>query len=261
MSSMRSSWAVTWSVWRALFLREALHRLFNRRAAWVWLLVEPMAHIAFLLLIFTTFGVRHVGGIETALWLMVGMLGFFMFKRTMTIAMAAVDMARPLFAYRQVRPVDAVLVRAASEGTLMLVISLIFLVTAALFGLDVCADDWLNVASAFAVLWLLGLAMGSVLSVPRTLVAEVGDIVNIVIMPLYLISGVIFPLSTLPQPYRDWLLYNPIAHAIEHARLGFAAHYSTVEGVNLGYTLAFALVGLLLGLALHRVYRKRLIAQ
>lgn len=261
MSGARSAWAITWSVWRAMFLREALHRLFHRRAAWVWLLVEPMAHIAFLQLVFTTFGVRHVGGIETALWLMVGLLGFFIFKRTMTIAMAAVDMARPLFAYRQVRPLDAVLVRAASEGTLMLVISLAFLVAAALFGLDVRADDWFDVAVAFAALWLLGLAVGLVLSVPRTLAAEVGEIVHIVTMPLYLISGVIFPLSTLPQPYRDWLLYNPVAHALEHARLGFAAHYSAVEGVNLGYTLAFALVGLLLGLALHQVYRKRLIAQ
>lgn len=261
MSGVRSNWAITWSVWRAMFLREALHRLFHRRAAWVWLLVEPMAHIAFLLLVFTVLGVRHVGGIETALWLMVGMLGFFMFKRTMTIAMAAVDMARPLFAYRQVRPVDAVLVRAASEGTLMLVISICFLAAATLFGLDVRADDWVDVAAAFAALWLLGLALGAVLSVPRTLVAEVGEIVNIITTPLYLISGVIFPLSALPQPYRDWMLYNPIAHALEHARSGFAAHYSAVEGVDLSYTLAFALIGILLGLALHQVYRNRLIAQ
>jgi capsular polysaccharide transport system permease protein len=244
-----------------MFLREALHRLFHRRGAWVWLLAEPMAHIAFLLFVFAVMGVRHVGGIESPLWLMVGLLGFFMFKRTMTIAMGAVTMAKPLFAYRQVKPIDAVLVRAASEGVLVGVISIVFLVVAALFGVDILADDWLRVLAAFLTLWLLGLGFGLVLSVPRELAAEVGDIVNIVTTPLYLLSGVMFPLAAVPQPYRDWLLLNPVAHPLEHARQGFAAHYVAVEGIELAYPLMVAFIAVLLGLALHRVFHSRLIAQ
>lgn len=258
--SQRTPLAVTWSVWRALFLREALHRLFHRRAAWVWLLVEPIAHIAFLLFIFTVLRVRHVGGIETALWLMAGLLGFFMFKRTMTIAMAAVSMAKPLFAYRQVLPVDAVLVRGASEGLLMLIISVVFLVGAAFLGVDVAADDWLQVAAATGCLWLLGLGVGLAVSVPRMLVPEVGDLVGILTTPLYLISGVIFPLSSIPLPYRDWLLYNPIAHLLELLRLGFGSHYAAVEGRSWSYPLFWALGLICLGLVLHRVYHRRLVA-
>lgn len=261
MMRIRSSWAITWSVWRAMFLREALHRLFHRRAAWVWLFAEPIAHIAFLIFIFTVLGFRHVGGIETALWLMVGLLGFFMFKRTMTIGMGAVAMVKPLFAYRQVRPGDAVLVRCASEGVLMLMINGLFLAAAALFGLDVAADDWLQVGAALLLLWLQGLGVGMLLSVPRELAAEVGDIVNMVTTPLYLLSGVMFPLAAIPQPYRDWLLLNPVAHGIELIRQGFADHYLITDGVEWGYPLFFALITILLGLALHRVYRHRLIAQ
>lgn len=261
MSGVRSSWSITWSVWRAMFLREALHRLFHRRAAWLWLLAEPVAHIAFLIFIFTVLGMRHVGGIETALWLTTGLLGFFMFKRTMTIAMGAVAMAKPLFAYRQVKPADAGLVRAASEGVLMAVISALFYLAAALMGVEVMADDWLRVAFAFLLLWLLGLGVGLLLSVPRELAAEVGEIVNMVTTPLYLLSGVMFPLAAVPQPYREWLLLNPVAHGIELARLGFAGHYVAAEGIGWAYPLLFALVTLFLGLALHRVYRHRLIAQ
>lgn len=257
----RSSWSITWSVWRAMFIREAMHRLFHRRAAWVWLLAEPVAHIAFLIFIFTVMRMRHVGGIETALWLMTGMLGFFMFKRTMTVAMGAVAMAKPLLAYRQVKPVDAVLVRAASEGVLMAVISVLFYLAAALLGVEVMADDWLEVVSAFLLLWFLGLGVGLLLSVPRELAAEVGDIVSMVTTPLYLLSGVIFPLAVIPQPYREWLLLNPVAHGIELARLGFASHYVAANGINWAYPVLFALGACFLGLALHRVYRHRLIAQ
>lgn len=258
---VRSPLAVTWSVWRALFLREALHRLFHRRAAWVWLFLEPIGHIVFLMALFMAMQVRVVGGMDTGVWIMVGLVAFFMFKRTMSIAMAAVTMAKPLFAYRQVKAVDAVLVRGASEGVLMAVIAVVLLAVAGFLGLEVWPDDWLRVFAGFVGLWLVGLGLGMIISVPRELVPEVGEIVNLAMTPLYLLSGVIFPLAAIPQPYRDWLLLNPIAHGVETVRLGFAAHYAVVDGVQLLYPFGFALVCLLAGLVMHVLYRNKLIAQ
>ena len=244
-----------------MFLREALYRLFHRRAAWLWLLLEPIAHIAFLMFIFTVLGMRVIGGVQAGVWIMVGLLGFFMFKRTMTLAMAGVGMAKPLFAYRQVKPVDAVLVRAATEGLLMLAISVVLLLAASLLGLSVWPDDWLGVLAAFLGLWLLGLGLGLMLSVPRELVHEVGEIVYMAMTPLYLFSGVMFPLATVPQPYRDWLALNPIAHGVEAMRLGFVSHYATFPGLDFIYPYIFALVTILLGLALHHIYQKKLVQQ
>lgn len=257
----RSSLAVTWSVWRALFLREALYRLFHRRAAWVWLLLEPIGMIAFLVAVYEVLRVRVVGGIGAGLWIMVGLLGFFLFRRTMTLTMAAVSMAKPLFAYRQVRAVDAVLVRGATEGMLMSVIALLLLFAAGFVGLEVMPDNLLVVLANALGLWLLGLGLGLILSVPRELVPEVGEIVNLVMTPLYFLSGAIFPLATIPSPYLDWLLLNPVAHGLEGMRLGFADHYAPVEGLAQAYPFAFGLVCLLIGLVLHRIYRKRLIQQ
>ena len=71
-------------MYRALFLREALTRLMSGRAAWFWLLAEPVFHVSYMLFIFTVIRVRTVGGIDTVLWLIVGMLGFFIFRRTGT---------------------------------------------------------------------------------------------------------------------------------------------------------------------------------
>src|SRR3990167_3285203 len=109
---------ITLSVWEALFLRETVSRLSAGRAAWLWLLMEPVFHIVFLMFIFAIIRMEVVGGVDTAVWLMVGLLAFFMFKRTALQAQNAIDANQALFAYRQVKPVDTVLVRAALEGFL-----------------------------------------------------------------------------------------------------------------------------------------------
>ena len=79
-------------------------------------------------------------------------------------------------------------------------------------------------------------------------------------LPLYLISGVILPLSTVPQPYRDWLLFNPIAHGLEATRLGFSPTYHAVPELSMPYLHAAAISLVFLGLALHKRFANRLLA-
>lgn len=261
MSAPRTPLSITLSVWKALFLREALARLFGHRAAWFWLLIEPAFHVAYLMVIFSIMRLRSIGGIDTTVWLMIGLLAFFMFRHTATQVMNAVSANKALFAYRQVKPVDTVLVRAALEGLLMTCVTALFLFGAGLYGLNVIPADPLAVFEAFFAMWLMGMGFGLVASVASELVPELGRIVNLIMMPLYMISGVMFPLAIVPQPYRDWLLLNPLAHGLEAARLGFAPHYHAVPELSLAYLYACALVTIFLGLALHRRFAIRLATQ
>lgn len=261
MNTARTPAVITLSVWNALFLREAVSRLSAGRAAWLWLLLEPVAHIVFLMFIFALIRMHVVGGVDTAVWLMVGMLAFFMFKRTATQAQNAVDANQALFAYRQVKPVDTVLVRAALEGFLMVLVATILFGGAGLFGIGIVPADPLAVLEAFFGLWLLGLGLGLMASVAIELVPELGKFLDLTMTPLYFFSGVVFPIASVPLPYRDWLLFNPVVHGLEAARLGFAPHYHAVPGLSIAYTYSFALLGIFLGLALHVRFAMRLIAK
>jgi capsular polysaccharide transport system permease protein len=257
----RSHLEITLAVWKALFLREALGRLFSARASWFWLLAEPVFNVAYMLVIFSVIRVRHVGGIETVVWLMVGMLAFFMFKRTGTQVQNAIGANQTLFTYRQVKPVDTLLVRAGLEGLLMIIVASILLLGAAIFGYSVVPADPLAVLEAFFGLWLVGLGFGLVTSVLIELVPELGRVLKLVMMPLMILSGVIIPVSAVPQPYRDWLLLNPVAHGLEAARLGFAPYYHAVPELSVAYIYQFALVSIFLGLALHRRFAMRLVTK
>jgi capsular polysaccharide transport system permease protein len=258
---MRSPLTVTLTVWKALFLREALSRISRERVSWLWLLLEPVVHIVFLMALFTFMRVRHVGGIETAIWIMVGMLAFFMFRRPAQQAMYAVAMGTPLYTYRQVKPVDTVLVRSGLEGFLMVVISALLFSATALTGILVAPADPLAVVAAFFGLWALGLGYSLIISVAGEILPELGHLFTMALQPLYLASGVMVPIVVIPEPYRDWLMLNPVAHGLEAARVGFAPLYRTASDVSLGYLYSFAGVLIFFGLALHRRFVRRLAAQ
>ncbi|KAF7598828.1 MAG: ABC transporter [Candidatus Dactylopiibacterium carminicum] len=248
---------VTLSVWYALLLRESLTRLFSRRAAWAWLMAEPLFHIAYMLAIFTGIRAYKMGGVDVAIWLITGMCAFFMFRRVASQGQNAISANQALFSYRQVLPVDTVIVRALLEGVLMLLVTCVLLAGAALFGHDVVPDEPLLVIGAAFGLWLIGLGWGLITSVLCGLVAEVGNLIGF----LMLLSGAIMPINSIPQPYRDYLILNPLVHGIDAVRLGFAPYYHAIPELSLPLLYAWALGMLALGLILQVHYRERLMHQ
>lgn len=255
----QSSLYITLAVWRALFLREAVTRLSRERGAWVWLLVEPVIHLSVTMFIFTVIRVRVVSGMNSTIWILYGLLGMFLFMRTGTQAKNAIDANKALFAYRQVKPVDTVLSRAFLEGFLLIIIACIMFGFTYLFGIGVLPEDPLTLIYATLTLWLLGLSYGLNTSVMSELVPEFDKLLKPIMGPLYMLSGVVFPVASVPNPYREVLLYNPIAHCLEAIRAGISSYYHPFPGMDIHYAFLFALASLLFGLALQKRFAVQLV--
>jgi capsular polysaccharide transport system permease protein len=258
---VRPPLVVTLAVWKALFLREAVYRMSQDRISWFWLVVEPLSHVLILMWMFAIFRQRVIGGGETAVWIMVGVLGFFMPRNIMTRAMDGIVSSEALYGFRQVKPVDTVVARALLEGALESFIFLAIFVGAGLYGFDVLPADPLGAIAALATLWLTGLGLGLTFSVLGSLVPEFGRMVRLMIQPIYMLSGVIFPLVLLPPQLRDVLLVNPVTHAIEAARLAFMPAYHSAPGIDLWYAVQFAVVMLFIGLVLQVRYSADLVTR
>lgn len=212
------------------------------------------------MLIFTYLRVRHIGGINTALWIMIGLLAFFMFRRAAAGMMEVVGGSRQLYAQPQIKPVDTALVRAVLEGVLMAIIAAIMVIGVGLFNLDAVPADPLLVVMAMFGLWLFGAGYGLIGSLAQELVPAVGAIMSFILRVLYFTSGPIIPLSMLvPYKYHYWLTLNPIYSGIEKARLGFASYYHVIPGVSLYYLYFCAIVAIFFGLALHVRYSRQCI--
>lgn len=257
----RSQIAIVFAVWRALFLREAVTRVSESRAAWLWLLLEPVAHLTIVMVIFSAVRSRLVAGVEFALFLAVGILAYNLFRNAATRSMAAISANRALFAYRQVKPVDVVLVRAFLEGVIQFFVGTVLLAAMSVFHFDTLPHDPLAVFAIFALFWAFGTGVGLMLSAGSTLVPEVGKLANLFFVPLYFLSGVLYSPTILPPQMRDWLLLNPLMHGLELLRGAFFHNYTLVSGVEVGYLALFACTSVFLGLTLHVRFATRLVME
>lgn len=258
----RSSWQVTRSVWYAMFMREAISRTMSDRMGWFWMIFEPVAFIAIMVGIRSFIsGDRLISNAPFIPWMIVGLMGFSLAREGMLRGMGAVDANSALFAYRQVQPVDPVLVRNFLEGMLRSFVFLIFIGGGLLLGLDFYPDNALRAFYAWLSLWCLGLGAGLVVSVAATMIPELGKIVRMLSLPLLIISGVIFPLNQMPRWLLEYLMLNPIPHALETLRLGFFESYRTIHGTSMLYFWFITLSLNALGLIMHLRFVDRLKAK
>ncbi len=261
ITAPRSSLSVTFAVWSALFLREAVARLSATRGAWVLIVLEPVLHACFMLLLYTVLRARSVAGADVAVWLVLGVTGYFTVQNVFQRAMGAVDANKALFAYRQVRPIDTVIVRAGLEALLGLLILSSLLGILAFLGHSVIPNSAMEAMLAFIGLMLCALGVGLVLSVLSELVPEAGNLMMFLFRPLYFLSGAIFPLSAIPIQYREWAFYNPFAHGLELLRGGFFSVYHLAPEANFEYLYGFAAASIFFGLALQVRFSQKLRAQ
>jgi capsular polysaccharide transport system permease protein len=245
-----------------MFMREAISRTMSDRMGWFWMIFEPIAFIGIMA------GIRgFISGDKLIVnapfipWMVAGLMGFFLVREGMLRGMGAVDANRALFSYRQVRPVDPVLVRNFLEGMLRTFVFVIFIALGLMLGFDFFPDNALKAFYAWFSIWSLGLGLGLVTSVGATLIPEIGKIIRMLSLPLLIISGVMFPLNQLPHWLLEYLMLNPIPHGLETLRLGFFEKYNTIHGTSMLYFWMVTLTLNALGLLMHLRFTDRLKAQ
>ena len=259
---MSSPFRKTLTVWKALFLKDALSRFFGSRAAWVWLLLEPSVHVGVLAVIYTVIRSKSLQGAEVQPWLAVGMVSFFVFRRTAVQVLHSIDCNKPFFAFREVRPFDAALCRGGVEAFAMFFVSLIIVAALAVAGFNMFPDNLITCILAYYGLWFLGFGYGLISSVSMRLVPDSGFILQMLMLPMYIISGVMMPAAIVPEPYRELLLLNPVLHGVESMRIGFWGEvYHHAGDISLAYLYAWDLVLVVIGMALYRALETRLVRQ
>lgn len=265
MSTMqrRTPWQVTRSVWHAMFMREAVSRTMANRMGWFWMIAEPVAMIVIMILVRTQIrGTnRLIINADFIPWMVVGLLGFYVIREGLSRSQGAISSAQALFAYRQVHPVDTVLVRTYLDGMLRTIVLVIFIIGGMALELHIFPDNALLALFNWISIWLLALGIALIVSVGSKLIPETSKIINMLSLPLMILSGVIFPINNLPHAALEYLMLNPIVHALELLRLSFFEHYHVVKGTSTLYLWLWILILNGLGLLLHIRYKDRLKAK
>jgi len=96
-------------------------------------------------------------------------------------------------------------------------------------GYKVRMDRPLEFLLAYFSIVALATSLSLLLMSVQAFVPEVRKGVGVVMRFLYLISGVILPMSVVPWEYRQYFLWNPLLHAMELAREAFFPAFHAVD--------------------------------
>lgn len=237
----------------ALLLRELSSRFGRSRGGFLWVLIEPIAHLLVPVFIFAYIRVLFVPGVEYPVFLVYGFLPFLVFKSICLQIVNGVNSAQGLLSYRQVLLMDVFIAKAMANTVIQAIVFVIVLTTLALLGFDVLPDYPLELAGVLVLTVALAFGLGLILAAVASFIPDTRPVTNVMFMPLYFISGVLFPISRFSDEMVWWLSFNPILHVVELSRATALDGYQPMKYLSLGYPFWLALVTIFIGLMLYRM--------
>ncbi len=227
----------TLTIWKdvifAIFLRE-IRSKFSDKLGISWAVVSPLVFIIVLTIIRGSIdgGITH--SMPTFFFMVYGMLFIRFFMDTMNNISSAIKTNKPLFAFRQVQPISAIIAVAAFELLSRIMVVLCVFIIAYFLKIEIKVANLLGVMFCFFHIWLLAVSLGLLFALVTCYIPEMQKIKSLMLRPLIFISGAFFSLQDIPNELWKYFTWNPILHAIEYARYYAYPTYGVV-GVDIMY--------------------------
>lgn len=244
---------------RALLLRELQTRFGQYRLGYVWVLLEPLLSIGIMIFLFGTVMKRTFPGMEYEIFLLNGILPFFMFRSGVTQALSATQSNQGLFSYRPVKPIDALLARNLLEFLLKFIAYIFFSLVFLWFGYNISFEHIPELLFYWGLLFIFTVAFSLIFMVIGDFSKEIGKFLSVGFLILYLLSGILYSIHIIPAQYREYLLWNPLIHIIELMRHAVAPNYELVSGINLTYFILWIIGTMFIGLVLYKRFERRMV--
>lgn len=223
-------WEATWAIWQ----RDIRH-FWRRRVR----IAAAIARAALWLLVLGS-GLRPLmagTGMDYVHYLFPGVLALTVAYSTLQAAVAT--MADREFGFLRVvlaAPVPRTAIvggRALGGATEAVMQGGITLLLAPLLGLQPGAG---SVLAALGLMFLIGYTLtvlGMVLAASIKRLEDFGVIANFVILPMYFLSGALYPVQVLPAWFKGLVALNPLAYAVDALRGVLVGYYNFPLSLNI----------------------------
>ena len=243
----------------ALFLRE-LQSKFNDKLGLGWAFFQPFLFIFALSYARSLISGSTVHSMPILFFMLIGMLYIQSFLTSLGPVAGAIKKNKPLFAFRQVQPISAVITALVTEFLIKVGALILLILTLYLIDIDIRVDNPLLCIYLFALLWAFSGAVALIFGIAATYLPEIDKIKMFIQRPMFFISCVFFSLQDVPEKYWPYLTWNPMVHFIELTRYSAFTSYGHA-GVSIGFVTSVTLILLFFGLALYHITWKKVLAR
>lgn len=241
-------------VFAALLLREMVTRYGRSFGGYIWAIVEPMAVIGMLTLVFSQFLDTPPYGESFLLFFSTGYLPFFFFISVASQVGTGLSVNRELLQMPMVKPLDVLLARFVLAFLTLIFVSVIVFGIVSVSVRHSLHFDPVALIAAFGCASALGFGVGTFNAFLFALLPVWRQVWGLLSAPLMILSGIFYTLDSMPTHIQDVLVWNPLVHAVGITRAAFFPSYHA-HYADLGYVLAIAVAFLLPGLYLIARYR------
>lgn len=258
LAELKSGLIVEGRVIKALMLREIHTINGNSKLGYLWVLIQSVFGIA------VFWSVRHFmgasqapHGMGMAMFLALGFGIWNIFSNTISRCMTAVSGNKALLTFPQVTEIDVMIARMLVTAATQILVTALIIAGACLVLEEpfMLGSLWLLLV-LIAVVPLMSLGVGLVLSALAVFIPALEKIVPMVLRVMFFVSGVFFSVSVFSQSLTTVLLFNPVLHAVELCREAMHAPY-VVPSMSLTYLLLCTLTLCAIGGFLERYVRSR----
>jgi len=249
----RTSFQIQRDVVYALLLREISSRFGKSRVGFLWVLIEPVAHLVFPIALFGFVLERAIPGVDYPLFLVYGFMPFLLFKTICLQTMDGTRANRGLLSYRQVLLMDVFIAKVMAHCAVSACVFAVVLGGLALLGFEVLPPLPIELFGVLALTVALAFGLGMLFAALGSVSPELKTIARLVFIPLYFLSGILFPISRFPEEWMAWLALNPVVHLVELSRHTALPDYKLLPHLGIAYPLAVAMASTFMGLALYRL--------
>ncbi|MDO5614190.1 MAG: ABC transporter permease [Paracoccus sp. (in: a-proteobacteria)] len=257
INSVRRRWPTMRAV-GALMLREMSTTYGRSAGGYIWAVLEPVAGITLLVVIFSLALRSPPIGTNFAIFYASGIVPFMFYNHIAASIGDAIRYSQRLLAYPAVTFVDALVARLMLNVITQLLVAYVVL-TGIVLTMDTRTDPQIaSIALGFAMATVLAAGVGTLNCFLGSAFPTWNKIWAVLNRPMFILACILFPFDSVPVPYRDWLWWNPVVHIVGQVRHGFYPSYSGWY-VSPAYVFAFGIVTMTVGLLLLTRYHRDLL--
>ena len=220
---------------------------------YIWWILEPLMYLAIFYVVFAN--IRQVKTENFVQFLLIGLILWQWFKSS--ISQSASVIIYQINLLRQVRiPAWLFPVIKVSANTFKFTIVFVVLI---LFLWVTGFIPSLNYLYMLEIILLQFLLINGVVLCLASVVPFIPDIrviVDNLLLGLFFVTGIFFPITLIPEPIQSYLSLNPMVRIIQNART-VLIQQQPPDQMDMLYVLVFALILLIIGLQLFKKFQNR----
>ncbi len=244
-------------IWFALMLRDIRSRRGRTAESFLLTLAEPVGQLTIVFLVFRALQRHPDYGDDLLLFLLTGVLPYFLFTHVVSRIMGANRVALPMLPLGTVSVIDVAIAQLVLESLIVVAFGAAILLALWLSGVTTAVPyDPLQIVLAFLATAFAAFGIGLFNASAQAFMTAYRLLWTLIARSLLFFSSVFYVVETLPPVFREALWWNPLLHGVIWFRTGLYPDYPTVT-LSQSYLIAFGLAATLMGLALEAILRRR----